>query len=173
MIILEANKGMFPIQRLLLKAGRREDVSVYKAHHKLKEDMADLWMNVDCEASVDAVKFLNLIDIFIPFFPLERSHIRELIQKSLDLSKEFAPKGGSVTWTPSFVEYFVDQVEYDGVFSVDGAVDAALGIRKAYELLRTAEKNPTVQQCRREDLSFVLTVDHGNPDLWIFCQGKT
>ena len=170
-VLLEANQGMFPIQELLMDAKKREDVSPYVAHHTLKEHMYGIWTQAGCETPVDAVRFGNIIDCFLPFFPLERSHIRELIEMSLESARQLISKG-SLQWDADFIEYYVNQVHFDGAYAVDGAIDAGLAYKKVYDLLRLHEKDPRAQNCRHDELYYVLIVDDDNVEMHVRCLRK-
>ena len=167
-MLLEANQGMFPIQELLMDAKKREDVSPYVAHHTLKEHMYGIWTKAGCETPVDAVRFGNLIDCFLPFFPLERSHIRELIVMSLKSAQQLV-SDGHLHWNDEFIEYYVNQVHFDGAFAVDGAIDAQLAYKKVYDLVRQHQEDPRVQNCRHDNLHYVLAVEGDNVEMHVRC----
>lgn len=172
-ILLEANRGMFPIQELLKKAGKRESVAPFEAHHRLKVDMYDHWSKQTCDKTVDAAKFINRIDLFVPFFPLERHHLRELIIQKLDSAQYLVE--GKVKWSSQVVDYFMTQVNFDGVYAIDGAVDAELALKKLHELLRAAENDPSMlKKCQGAGVvDYELQIKNNEITLRGWCRAAT
>ena len=78
-IVLEANTGSAHLFKLLESVGSRKALSPEAAQKALKDVVFHAWSNQRCEEPVDTQKLLSLVDLFVPFLPLERRHVHRII----------------------------------------------------------------------------------------------
>ena len=67
---------------------------------------------------------VGLIDFFLPFLPLERRHVRQLLDMRLRERAEEAlvQEGlGGLTWDKSVLDFLASRVDFDGEYPVEGA----------------------------------------------------
>lgn len=159
---------MMKIHDLLVAKGNREHITLYEAHHALKDEMVSLWMHDECEEAVYGPKFVNQIHYFIPFFPLDRSHLRTLIEMKMQFSQIYVSKG-MVRWTSETIDFFLDKVNFDGKFAVDGALDAELVSLRMFELLRKSKQEPVVKKCSSENLVYRFDIENDELVLRTIC----
>jgi hypothetical protein len=64
-------------------AAARERASPEEAERRLRDAVFARWRRDGCEAYEDTLKLVSLVDFFLPYFPLERRHVDELIRRAL------------------------------------------------------------------------------------------
>lgn len=79
----------------------------------LKDTMFRLWAKQGCESAPDIVKLLSLIDFYLPFYPLERQHIRALFEAKLQGRKQemLAAKHGRLAWGDEILDFLLKKVQ--------------------------------------------------------------
>ena len=87
-------------------------VSAEAAQRMLKDLMFRLWADEACESASDIVKLLSLIDFYLPFFPLEREHIRELFNMKLRQRAQemLAASQIQLTWGEEIIDFLISKV---------------------------------------------------------------
>ncbi len=77
----------------------------------LKDLVFSMWADDGCEAQADTLKFVSLVDFFLPFLPLERSHIEALFHMRLKETAEQLRQSQSVelTWAPDIITFLTDK----------------------------------------------------------------
>lgn len=77
----------------------------------LKDMMFSLWAQQGCESHTDVVKLLSLISFYLPFLPLEQSHIRELFRLRLTEVQGEVLKSSqdSLVWNSRVVDFLSSQ----------------------------------------------------------------
>lgn len=55
-----------------------------EAEQLLKDVVFDEWRKSDCEGYADTLKLMGLIDVFLPYLPLGRSHMPQLVELALN-----------------------------------------------------------------------------------------
>lgn len=82
------------------------------AQRMLKDLMFNIWSNNACEEPADIVKLLSLIDFYLPFFPLERDHIRSLFTLKLEKKRQELLADGSdlLNWNADVIDFLVSKV---------------------------------------------------------------
>jgi len=133
--LLESNTGYGKIVESLNAArGRQEDVDAESLQYTLKNMMFNLWQSEKCEDRVDTVKSLSLIDMFVPYFPLDRQAIRQVLQRSIQRRVKALNKGRGkqhrITVSEEVLEFLCDKIEWDGAYAVEGAKEVATVIRR-------------------------------------------
>ncbi len=55
---------------------------------------------------------VGLIDFFLPFFPLERRHVRQLFEARLAAraAELLRDAGADLTWAPDVIDFLTDKV---------------------------------------------------------------
>jgi hypothetical protein len=131
-IVLESNTGYTSLHRMLQNAGSREKISPEKAQKELKDLVFERWQKQGCEERTDTMKMVGLVDFFLPFFPLERTHVKELFE--LRLREKAAAveaqlkRGGSsggdssppLVWDGAVVEFLTNKVDFEGPYPIEG-----------------------------------------------------
>ena len=132
-IVLEANVGTLHMYKLLSEAPSREALSAETAQRVLKDVLYNKWLKDGCEELVDTQKTLSLVDLYVPFLPLERRHVRTVLEAHLlerrlrgVQAREFA----SLTWSSDVVDFLVERVEFEGVHAIEGAKEAPVVISR-------------------------------------------
>jgi hypothetical protein len=64
-------------------AEARSRASAEEAERRLRDAVFARWRRDGCEAYEDTLKLVSLVDFFLPYFPLERRHVDELIGRAL------------------------------------------------------------------------------------------
>ena len=126
-IVLEANVGSLHMFRLLSEAPSRAALSAETAQRVLKDVLYNKWLRDGCEEQVDTQKTLSLVDLYVPFLPLERDHVRAVLEAHLLERRmrgvrelEFA----NLTWSKDVLDFLVERVEFEGEYAIEGAKEA-------------------------------------------------
>lgn len=150
-VILESNSGYLQLMKLLRETTQghsnsehdhglsdstiaalleieKENFFAEKAQKILKDIVFDIWHKNDekeCSSErVGTLKTLGMIDMFVPFFPLQRMDIEKLFENLLTMRSDFEINKGSIrsmTWHKNVVKFLASRVEYEGEFSIEGA----------------------------------------------------
>ena len=126
-IVLEANVGSVHMFRLLSESPSRAALSAETAQRLLKDVLYNKWLRDGCEEQVDTQKTLSLVDLYVPFLPLERDHVRMVLEAHLLERRrrgvrelEFA----NLTWSKDVLDFLVERVEFEGEYAIEGAKEA-------------------------------------------------
>ena len=133
--LLESNLGYGKIVEALAKAdGKQEDVDPEKLQYTLKNMMFNLWQSEKCEDRVDTLKSLSLIDMFVPYFPLDRAAISQImdksIQKRVDMVNKARERPIQVVTSEPVLTFLASKIEWDGEYAVEGGKEVATVIRR-------------------------------------------
>jgi len=73
------------------------------------------------------LRLTSHIDFYLPFLPLQRPQVKELISRELLTWRSvlWTEKHVYMVWRPQVVDFLADMVEFDGPFSVEGAKQAS------------------------------------------------
>mmetsp|Transcript_30359 Transcript_30359/g.72234 ORF Transcript_30359/g.72234 Transcript_30359/m.72234 type:complete len:181 (-) Transcript_30359:461-1003(-) len=118
---------------LLRDAGDREKVDLVLAGHVLKDDLFYEAVNRSCFTHVEGNRFVNVIDLFLPFFPLRREHIGQAA--GIEIAKRartFVREGKlqKLEWEPSVESHIAAKIFYDEEFAVEGASGLRMTVSK-------------------------------------------
>lgn len=81
------------------------------AEQLLKDVVFDEWRKSDCEGYVDTLKLMGLIDVFLPYLPLGREHMPQLVQLSLKkLRSGLRQQHIQLQWEPGVVDLLARKV---------------------------------------------------------------
>jgi len=176
--LLESNTGYGKIAEALGGVGgRQEDVDAEKLQYTLKNMMFNLWQRDACEERVDTVKALSLIDMFVPYFPLNKEAITRVIDKSIQKRVEWvnrerqsgtkAAKAVSVRVSADVLDFLCGKIEWDGVYAVEGAKEVQTVIRRHVFGLLYGLSDPGTGAGGDddEDLDFRLVMDEDDKRL--------
>jgi len=121
-VILESNLGYSVLHRMLETAGDRNKIQLDDAQRALKDMIFKIWRQQDCEAFSDSQKLLRTIDLFLPFYPLEKEHIKKLFEMKLEQFSDEASRtiGQPLTYNASLLGFLVQRVEFDGKYPIEG-----------------------------------------------------
>ena len=77
----------------------------------LKDLIFSMWADDGCEAQADTLKFVSLVDFFLPFLPLERRHIEALFDMRLKETATQLRQSQSVelTWDPDIITFLTEK----------------------------------------------------------------
>jgi hypothetical protein len=126
-VVLEANTGSAHMYKLLSAAASRAELSAETAQRALKDILYNKWLQDGCEELVDTQKTLSLIDLYVPFLPLERRHVRAVLEAHLRVRRDRGIKAGEftdLTWDADALDFLVDRVEFEDVHAIEGAKEA-------------------------------------------------
>jgi hypothetical protein len=121
-VLLESNTGYTELHAMLEAAGGRERIAPEAAQRALKDLVFERWLAQGCEERADTLKMVGLVDFFLPFFPLEESHVRRLFAHRLaERGAELAAEGlGGLAVDPKVVDFLVARVDFEGRFPIEG-----------------------------------------------------
>ncbi|KAL6766902.1 hypothetical protein ACKKBG_A37835 [Auxenochlorella protothecoides x Auxenochlorella symbiontica] len=143
-ILLESNLGYLQLLGLLKASRSRAEVTAEQAQRVLKDLIFERWERQACEDRTDTLKMVGLVDIFLPFFPLEASHLRALFEARLERrSQALAQAGvGRLMWDAAVLDFLISHVEFDGAYPLEGAKEVAVVLTKTVSrpVRRWAEK---------------------------------
>ena len=91
------------------------------AHTKLRTVVERKWFGQYCGESdkYDTIKMLNMIELFVPYYPMKRKHIKELVDGSLsehaetlfEKTKYSSPIGPTMLrWDGNVLDFLAKQV---------------------------------------------------------------
>eukprot|EP00878_Enallax_costatus_P027083 GHUV01029127.1.p1 GENE.GHUV01029127.1~~GHUV01029127.1.p1 ORF type:complete len:315 (+),score=79.44 GHUV01029127.1:352-1296(+) len=114
-ILMESNLGMTELEELLTQMGDRSKVKLAAAEELLRGVVFAQWRASQCEAYEDTLKFMSMIDVFMPYFPLERQHMTQLIDLALRDRAELLRERRdgqkiTLTWNPQVTHFLVGKV---------------------------------------------------------------
>lgn len=145
---------------------RCEQVDPADADRRLRNLVFQAWQQERCEAYEDTLKLTGLIDFFLPYFPLERVHIRELLERGLKQrsSQLLADKAVSLAWSEVVLTFLLSRVEFDGLYPLEGAkqVEAIL-TRYTARILRKCKQGAAPKRSRHV---LMLAVAKEGKELW-------
>jgi hypothetical protein len=149
-ILLESNLGMSELEQLQQKMSQlffsksgigSVQVSAEAAEKALRNAVFSAWRHSGCdEAYSDTLKIISLIDFFLPFFPLERDSVRELMRREVKgwAAVLWHEKHTAMRWGQEVVEFLVSRVDFDGDFPLEGGKQARnVATRYLARLVRT------------------------------------
>lgn len=149
---------MHELQYLMQKAGGRENVAFDTAYHVLKDMMCEHWSKSKCGGPLDGVKLTNVIDAYVPYFPLEHIHIQELYEMKLkEIAYQVFPQH-EVIWSQDILDYLMNSIQFEGAFAIDGAKDAEGPIRRVFHAVKAIKKEEQHQICTLRQ-SMMFSVD--------------
>lgn len=121
-VVLESNLGYSLLHRLLEDAGDRNRIRLDDAQRALKDMIFKIWRQQECEAFSDSQKLLRTIDLFLPFYPLEREHIEKLFELKLEQFSNESKRavGRGLIYDESLIDFLVNRVEFDGKYPIEG-----------------------------------------------------
>jgi ATP-dependent Clp protease ATP-binding subunit ClpA len=159
-IVLEANAGSLQLFKLMNDAGSRASLSVERMHRALKDVVYQAWSRDGCEDAIDTQKLLSSVDVFVPFLPLERSHVRGVADMQLRERRKIGIARGdflSLEWDDAVLDLLTDKCEFergpDGVlYSVEGAKEVrnvlATNVARAVRLFKAEAAEPRAARLR-------------------------
>lgn len=100
------------VERLVLSLRLPFQIAPEEAQRLLKDNVFSRWSSEQCEDRTDTLKMVGLVDFFLPFFPMERRHVGEILQmrlkeRRLALQKEHNAR---LSWRPDVVPFLSDKV---------------------------------------------------------------
>ena len=126
-VVLESNTGYTALHGMLRRAGARAAIQPQRAQRELKDLVFERWAAQGCEERTDTMKMVGLVDFFLPFFPLERPHVRRLFEMRLaERARALAERRlGGLAWDESVLEFLTQRVEYGGEYPIEGGKEVA------------------------------------------------
>jgi hypothetical protein len=126
-VVLEANIGSAHMYKVLSTAASREALSAETAQRALKDILYNKWLQDGCEEAVDTQKTLSLIDLYVPFLPLERRHVAAVLEQHLRERRDRGVRAGefsALSWDAAVLDFLTDRVEFEDVHAIEGAKEA-------------------------------------------------
>ncbi|PRW45202.1 ATPase of the AAA+ superfamily (ISS) [Chlorella sorokiniana] len=126
-VVLESNLGYTELHDLLLRAGDRSKIAPEEAQRVLKDMVFSRWLAEGCEERSDTMKMVGMVSFFLPFFPLERRHIRQLFEMRLAERGAELQNGqlGALQWDEAVIDFLTEKVDFEGDFPIEGAKEVA------------------------------------------------
>jgi hypothetical protein len=91
-------------------------VSSSQAEALLRSVVFAQWRASGCESYADTAKLMSLIDVFLPYLPLERAHMPPLVGLALrDRAALLARQRVLLQWEPGVPEFLAEQVRLHAV----------------------------------------------------------
>eukprot|EP00884_Botryococcus_braunii_P017254 jgi/Botrbrau1/4211/Bobra.0044s0014.1 len=118
-VMLESNVGYPQLHSLLGKVKDRSQITPEAAERALKDLMHEKWAREGCEDHSDTLKLIGLVNLFLPFFPLERRHLITLFKK------EVARRAPALTASPQVFDFLADKVDFEEGYPIEGAKEVA------------------------------------------------
>lgn len=84
-------------------------------------------MDSGCEERSDTHKAVGAVDLFVPFFPLDRAAVARVIESHLRERAALKRANGELrklTWHPDAIDFLVSQVEFEREHSIEGGKEA-------------------------------------------------
>lgn len=140
-LTLRNRKSGLHLPRYVMGRGRLQ-ITAEAAERALKDLVHEKWANQGCEDHTDTLKMIGLVSFFLPYFPLERSHLLTLF------SKQVAMRAPGLSPSPAIFSFLADKVTSRPAFppfshfpmSVDFTLSLSLGYQcQAYRLGQTGK----------------------------------
>ena len=113
--------------------------------------MFSRWTEAGCESRTDTAKLLNLVDFYLPYFPLERGHIEALFERLLVAR---AAAEGPLSWDRRLPAFLAGRVDYEGGYPIEGAKEVrAVMTRYVSTALRAWTRDHGAPEGRRLHLA--------------------
>lgn len=81
------------------------------AEELLRNVVFEEWRKTDCEGFADTNKLMQLIDVFLPYLPLEQQHMPQLVELSLKQQRtRLERRNNYLEWKPGVVTAIANQV---------------------------------------------------------------
>lgn len=136
-VVLEANVGTTHLYKMLSTGGSRDALSAESAQRVLKDILFSEWRREDCEQPVDTQKTLSLVDLYVPFLPLERRHVRAVLETQLRQRREQGVQSAEfqdLRWGADALDFLVTRVEFEALngteYAVEGAKEASTAVTR-------------------------------------------
>jgi hypothetical protein len=87
-------------------------VTAEAADKALRDMVIEYWQKQGCESADDTLKMASLVEWFIPYFPLQRSPVRQVFQhRLLQLGAKLAvEKHITLSWESALLDFLVGKV---------------------------------------------------------------
>lgn len=83
------------------------------AEELLRNVVFEEWRKTDCEGFADTNKLMQLIDVFLPYLPLEQQHMPPLVELSLKQQRQrLERRNNYLEWKPEVVTAIANQVRW-------------------------------------------------------------
>ena len=150
-ILMESNLGMSDLEQMVVsskaKGQGKTHVSAEAAEKVLRNAVFSSWRHSGCnEEYSDTLKIISLVDFFLPFFPLERDSVTELMRRELKgwAAVLWHEKHTVMRWDEGVVKFLVSKVDFDGDFPLEGGKQARnVATRHLARIVRTCPLSPT------------------------------
>jgi hypothetical protein len=180
-IVLESNTGYTSLYSMLQQAESREKISPEKAQKQLKDLVFERWQKQGCEDRTDTMKMVGLVDFFLPFFPLERTHVHELFELRLrekvdavetQLKRSSSNKENSekkIIWDEKVLEFLTSKVDFEGPYPIEGGKEVGTLMSRyvsrpvrewtaAQELAKLEEKKKKKEKGRKKESGAAVAI---------------
>ncbi|KAG1660389.1 hypothetical protein FOA52_007294 [Chlamydomonas sp. UWO 241] len=121
-VLLESNLGFSELEEMLLAVEDRETISAETAEKALRDVVFAAWVRAECESYPDTLKLVSMVDFFLPYFPLQRPQVEQLVGQSLSQWGDvlWHEKHARLAWGQDVVSFLTDRVDFDGPFPLEG-----------------------------------------------------
>lgn len=162
-IILESNLGTFELQNLLEENGNKKGgIAPEIGHKKLKDLVYEHWAST-CEPLIDTLNVLNLVNFFLPYFPLGQREIRDVI--ILGMATRAHNQGFlKLKWDEAAVDFLLNKISFESGYPIDGGkeVDSVLTRHIDRPLRQLKNKDPSQSTLKERHHGVVhISVDQG------------
>lgn len=82
-----------------------------EAEQLMRDVVFDEWRKSDCESYADTLKLMSLIDVFLPYLPLGRQHMADLVELALKQRQAHLRHNHiQLQWEPGVVQLVANKV---------------------------------------------------------------
>lgn len=86
-------------------------MTLESAEQLLRSVVFAQWRASQCESYEDTLKFMSMIDVFMPYLPLERRQMPQLVELALrDRAALLKQQKITLTWEPPVTTYLAGKV---------------------------------------------------------------
>lgn len=164
-VVLESNTGYLELLDLREKYKSRKEISAEEAQRVLKDKVFSKWAAQGCEERVDTIKTVSLINMFLPFLPLERPQVEDIIDLNMRRRLEHRINKGELAglhWDSSVLQFLSSKIEFDGNYAIEGAKEVSTVLAR---YVTRALKEYTQSSVYAANATVTLNVSHDGKGL--------
>lgn len=111
-----------------VRRGGAGEVDVTAMQRLLRDLVFKRWSDKQCEDRSDTHKAVGAVDLFVPFVPLDRAAVGDVIKSHLGERAALKVASGELrglSWGTEVIDFLVGQVEFERDYSIEGGKEAS------------------------------------------------